>query len=164
MIKDRSRESCPSPLAQANSSLREALSLSRRGADILEEFFPSWEVHAQIAPGSPAAEVVKKAELWKADLVAVGSHGLAALGRLFLGSVSQKIVTDAHCSVRVARKRQTISHLPPRILIGIDGSPYAEAAARAVATRHWHSSVEGPSARANGLEAGLTTRSGITGV
>ena len=39
------------------------------------------------------------------DLIVVGSHGRSALGRFMLGSVSQKVVTEAHCSVRVARGR-----------------------------------------------------------
>ena len=51
-----------------------------------------------------------------------------------LGSVSQKVVTEAHCSVRVARSHETDAEAPARLLIGVDGSPDAEAAITAVAT------------------------------
>ena len=37
------------------------------------------------------------------DLVLVGSHGRSRLGRLILGSVSQKVLSHVHCSVRIGR-------------------------------------------------------------
>jgi nucleotide-binding universal stress UspA family protein len=59
------------------------------------------------------------------------------MGRLLLGSVSQKILAEAHCSVRVGRSRSQTAEPPLRLLIGVDGSPDAEAAVRAVAGREW---------------------------
>jgi nucleotide-binding universal stress UspA family protein len=67
----------------------------------------------------------------------VGSHGRSALSRFLLGSVSQKILTEAHCSVRVGRRPRQTDALSLRLLIGIDGSPEAEAAVQAVAARAW---------------------------
>jgi hypothetical protein len=56
----------------------------------------------------------------------VGSQGRNAVGRLVLGSVSLKVLSEAACSVRVARhsSAETIDeNSPQRIVIGIDGSP-----------------------------------------
>lgn len=60
-----------------------------------------------------------------------------ALGRLVLGSVSQRVLTEAHCSVRVARGRVEDPNEPVRIIIGADGSAGSEAAVKAVAARNW---------------------------
>jgi len=53
--------------------------------------------------GAPYAELVRRAELWGADFIAVGSHGKSGLARLVLGSVAERVVSHAHCSVLVAR-------------------------------------------------------------
>jgi nucleotide-binding universal stress UspA family protein len=61
---------------------------------------------------------------------------------LVLGSVSKKVVTDSHHSVRVARGQSNITTLPPRVMIGVDGSPEAEHAVRAVGMRVWPARTE----------------------
>jgi nucleotide-binding universal stress UspA family protein len=85
--------------------------------------------------------LIVKADEWDADLLVVGSHGHTMLGRFFLGSVSQSVVAHARCSARVARllphKQMAAPGSPVRIVIGVDGSPGAEAAVRAVASRQW---------------------------
>ena len=65
--------------------------------------YSGWEIKAETLFGSPARAILEKADEWKPELIVVGSHGRSSLGRLFLGSVSQKILTEARCSVRVAR-------------------------------------------------------------
>jgi hypothetical protein len=59
------------------------------------------------------------------------------LNRLLLGSVSQKVVTAAVCSVRIARGRAGHNTSSLRIAIGVDGSAEAAAAVHAVAQRAW---------------------------
>jgi nucleotide-binding universal stress UspA family protein len=81
--------------------------------------------------------VIKQADTWQPDVVIVGSRGRTALGRLLLGSVSQKILIEARCSVRVGRSHRQTGAPPIRLLIGVDGSPDAAAAVHAVATRQW---------------------------
>jgi nucleotide-binding universal stress UspA family protein len=67
----------------------------------------------------------------------VGSHGRTALGRMFFGSVSQKVINAANCSVRVARGRIVEPDVPARIIVGVDGSEEADAAVDEIASREW---------------------------
>ncbi len=115
----------------------EALALARRAGDYLQSAFPVWDVRAEAVAGSPARQVIEKAEQWEADLIVIGSHGQTALARLILGSVSQKVATNASCSVRVTRGSADLSNRPVRIIIGVDGSAQAELAVDAVAARSW---------------------------
>jgi nucleotide-binding universal stress UspA family protein len=57
----------------------------------------------QIRCGDPAEQLVATARETEADLIVVGSANRSALGRLFLGSVSGRILSHAPCSVLVAR-------------------------------------------------------------
>ncbi len=123
--------------ARASHEAEEARALSLRAEQRLRKNFPEWEVQSEATTGSPAWEIVLKADEWKPDLSVVGSQGRSALGRFVLGSVSQKVLTEAHCSVRVARGRVEVEESPSRIIIGVDGSPGAEAAVQAVASRRW---------------------------
>jgi nucleotide-binding universal stress UspA family protein len=79
------------------------------------------EVRAEACADSPAWAVVKKADTGQPDLIVVGLHGRSALGRFVLGSVSQKILTEARCSVRVGRSHRQTNAAPVRLLIGVDG-------------------------------------------
>jgi nucleotide-binding universal stress UspA family protein len=116
---------------------QEYLSLAMRAAVRLNEIQPGWEVKTEVAVGSPGRVIVENADQWKPDLIVIGSHGHSALGRFFLGSVSQKVLHDAHCSVRVARGRIEENETPARLIIGVDGSSGSEAAVNAVAARAW---------------------------
>jgi nucleotide-binding universal stress UspA family protein len=53
--------------------------------------------------GNPADVMVQEAEASGADLIVVGTRGLHATKRLFLGSVSTKVVHHAPCDVLVVR-------------------------------------------------------------
>lgn len=57
-----------------------------------------------VAYGSPAAEVLRVAR--PADVIVCGTHGRGLLGRLVLGSVSQKLLREAPCPVLVVRPRK----------------------------------------------------------
>ena len=119
--------------AKARESWRskEAKELAAKAGDRVRSYFPGWKVQTVGLAGRPATELINKADEWKADLVVVGSQGRSALGRFILGSVSKKVVTDSHHSVRVTRGAvKENGSLPPRIMIGVDGSPEAEHAVR----------------------------------
>ena len=55
--------------------------------------------------GDPGDMIVSAAEAERADMLVVGSHGRGAVGRLFLGSVSEHVVRNAPCPVLVVRPR-----------------------------------------------------------
>ena len=54
---------------------------------------------------APAKTILLVAKEWDADLIVVGSHGRSGFDRWALGSVSESVAMNAHCSVEVV-------HLP----------------------------------------------------
>jgi nucleotide-binding universal stress UspA family protein len=124
------------------AAAKDALVLAERARDRVQARFPGWRVSADSSCGSAAWELVAKADQWKPDLIVVGSHGRTALGRFVLGSVSQRVLTEALCSVRIARGRVDEPNSPVRIIVGTDGSPASEEALRAVAARNWPAKSE----------------------
>ena len=128
--------------AERSPAFAEAKGLALLAADRLRRNFPGWRVEAEALSGSPAWAVVTEADRWRPDLVLVGSHGRTALGRFVLGSVSQKVLTEARCSVRVGRGRIEVEGGRPRLVVGVDGSEGAAAAVGAVAARPWPAGTE----------------------
>lgn len=61
--------------------------------------------------GDPGESIVEVAEAEAADLIVVGTHERGAVGRLFLGSVSDYVVRHARCPVMVVR--------PTRVTAGL---------------------------------------------
>ena len=120
-----------------------ARSLAHEAAARVKSVFPDWQVVAHGCFGSPSTEVLSRAENWKPDLIVVGSHGRSLIGRLVLGSVSNRILSEAHCSVRVARGKPDRGQTPIRTLVCIDGSAGSNAAVAAVtAGRQWPAGTE----------------------
>ena len=123
---------------QASKALEEARVLAAAAARRMRFFLPGWDVRAEPLAGTPAWELLRKAEDWGADLAVVGSQGRSALGRLLLGSVSKKVAEESSRSVRIARLAAVKGEgETPRIMIGVDGSAEAERAVRAVGERVW---------------------------
>jgi nucleotide-binding universal stress UspA family protein len=52
---------------------------------------------------SPADEIVQVAKVQQADLIVIGSRGLAGKTRSFLGSTASQVVTYSPCSVLVVK-------------------------------------------------------------
>lgn len=63
------------------------------------------EVETEIAEGDPAEVIVGRAAELGVDVVAMGTHGLSPLGRIFLGSVARRVVQHAPCPVLTVRSR-----------------------------------------------------------
>jgi len=122
---------------RAAKVMEEAEQLAQRGSKRVQQIFSGWQVSHEARNGSPGFEVLNAASELQADLIVVGSHGRTALGRFVLGSVSQKVLTEASSSVHIGRANPGTGTSGQRILIGVDGSPGALAAVRAVAKRHW---------------------------
>ncbi|GAB5601718.1 universal stress protein [Thermus sp. FJN-A] len=58
---------------------------------------------ALLLEGEPARAILEAALGERADLIVMGTRGLGALGSLFLGSQSQKVVAEAPCPVLLVR-------------------------------------------------------------
>ena len=118
-------------------ALQEMQLVADRAAARFREVFPDWRIATEVQADAPAWAIVKKADQWHADLIVLCSHNPSLLHRLLLGSVSQSVLTHASGSVRIVRARRVEPTVASRILVGMDGSPGAEAAAAAVAARSW---------------------------
>lgn len=123
-------------------ALAEAETFAKHAETRLRNVLPSWKISSYATFGSPGWEILAKADEVKPDLIVVGSQGQSAMARLILGSISQKVLTEAHCSVRVARGKIEVDQSPVRIVVGFDSSIGAAEAVNAVATRSWPQETE----------------------
>lgn len=129
--------------ARAERELTEAEGMAKRASELIKKSFPEWQVRHEALADSPTWALIRKADEWNADLIVVGAHGHSVLGgRLILGSVSQRVLYEASCSVRVARGRRRNADSPLRLVIGVDNSKNSEAAVDAVYRREWPAGTE----------------------
>jgi nucleotide-binding universal stress UspA family protein len=63
------------------------------------------KVDGTVLHGLVAEAIVAEAKALKADLIVVGSHGKGGVQKFFLGSVSEKVLRLADCSVEVVKDR-----------------------------------------------------------
>jgi nucleotide-binding universal stress UspA family protein len=69
----------------------------------------------------PAPALIELAADVRADLVVAGTHGVGGLKRFLLGTVSQRLLEGAPCSVLLCRRSRPAGALT-KVLVGIDGS------------------------------------------
>jgi nucleotide-binding universal stress UspA family protein len=69
-----------------------------------QEMLPC-ESELEIVAGEPAEEILRLANIYKVDLIAIGCRGLTGLKRILEGSVSAEVVAEAPCSVLVVRAK-----------------------------------------------------------
>lgn len=145
-IRPEERSEFPTPLdiqkirAKAHARLLEMQELVGSVAQRLQTEFPLWRISSEVIPGFSHWSILDRAREFNSDLIVVGSHGRNLVGRVVLGSSSLKILSEANCSVRVARHspaRTDDDESPQRIVVGVDGSPDSLAAISAVAKRSW---------------------------
>jgi nucleotide-binding universal stress UspA family protein len=128
---------------RAEREVKEAESMAKRASEQIKKSFPEWHVRYEALADSPTWALIRTADEWHADLIVVGARGHSVLGgRLILGSVSQRVLYEASCSVRVARGRRRDAASPLRLVIGVDNSPYSNAAVDAVYRREWPAGTE----------------------
>jgi universal stress protein A len=64
-------------------------------------------VHYTTARGTPADEIVAQALAHRVDAIIMGSHGRTGLNRLLAGSVAERVVRTAPCSVLTVKPKKT---------------------------------------------------------
>ena len=128
---------------RARQKLDEVAGVAKRASERIASMFPSWRVDYAAEADSPAWALIRRADEWKPDLVVMGARGHSVLGgRLILGSISQRVLYEARCSVRIARGVNKTGDKPVRILIGVDSSSDSRAAVGAVCNRSWPKGTE----------------------
>ena len=127
--------------AVVDATLARARDLAADGAKAVRALFPAWKVSSEATAGSPAWELIRRADEWTPDLLVIGATGRSNLERAVFGTVANLAATNARCTVRVARPRPGASG-PARVIVAIDGSPGARAAVDAAASRQWPTGSE----------------------
>lgn len=57
----------------------------------------------ELVNGDTAEEIIRLANIYKADLIVIGTRGLTGMKRIIQGSVSSQVLEDAQCSVLVVK-------------------------------------------------------------
>lgn len=94
----------------------EAVATDLRSSDL--------EVDSAVRIGAPSSVMLEASEV--ADLVVIGSRGHGGFRGLLLGSVGAQVAAHAGCPVAVIREPADLG--ATTVVVGIDGSPAAEAA------------------------------------
>jgi glycine betaine transporter len=79
------------------------------------EFAPQFVVR----PGNPAAEIVRYAQEYGADLIVMGTHGRGLVGHVVMGSVAEKVVRTAFCPVLTVRNAESGIAVPAEIRVSM---------------------------------------------
>jgi nucleotide-binding universal stress UspA family protein len=112
-----SPDSSTAPNAQA-----EAETARRYWRDQLEQIRPvdpRISVRHVFLEGDPAAEIVRYSREAGIDLIVIGTHGRTGMERILMGSVAEKVLRDAHCSVFVVKLPRGIPNAEaPQVAVG----------------------------------------------
>jgi nucleotide-binding universal stress UspA family protein len=93
------------------------------------EFGLNGNLEAMVCEGEAHEAVVNVAEARKADLIALGTHGRKGLKKLFLGSVTSRVILSSPCDVLVVKKPCVKCTGDYRsILLSYDGSEFSKRA------------------------------------
>jgi nucleotide-binding universal stress UspA family protein len=81
---------------------------------------PRIAVHHILLEGNPAQEIVRYSRDANMDLIVMGTHGRSGLERLLVGSVAERVMKDAACSVLVVKLPRGVpaTELPEIALAG----------------------------------------------
>ena len=123
-------------LQLANRRLKEeAEELVARESGRLRE--DGWDGDALVRNGNPVDEILNVAEEIDADLIVLGSHGTGMAKRFLLGSVSDRVLEYAACSVLIVKQRpgaaepaeiEPGTNAPYRIMLAYDNTDVSQEA------------------------------------
>lgn len=126
-----------SQTTEGDEAVERALKVAVAGSEQVRSAFPSWNVRAESGPGWPPTHLIETAKGWKANLLIIGARRQRLLERLVHRGVSQELVAEAMCSVRIGRQHAARKEGAITIVVGIDGSSNSQSAVREVARRKW---------------------------
>ena len=95
-----------------------------------------WSGSSELRRGNPAEQIIEAAEELQPDLIVMGSHGITGVKHFLLGSVSDRVLEHASCSVLIVKPSPKMASsaaaadpsLPWRMLIAYDDSEPAKKA------------------------------------
>jgi nucleotide-binding universal stress UspA family protein len=92
------------PQVHARDALDESQIIVRMTESVREQVarITSKDAEIFVEEGTHYAEILKRAETWKADVIVIGAHGHSGVASV-LGSVAERVVRHALCRVLVAR-------------------------------------------------------------
>jgi nucleotide-binding universal stress UspA family protein len=123
---------------RAQQKLDDAEALAKWASEQIKSRFPTWHVRYEAQADSPAWAIIRTADQWKPDLIVMGAQGHTVFGgRFILGSISQRVLYEARCSVRIGRNSRKTGTDAVRLLIAVDNSSDSQAAIDAVRSRAW---------------------------
>ncbi len=105
-----------------------------RAAEYLEDVAARWlngrgPGHVVVSAGDPAEEILRIAREEAVDVIAIGSHGRGALGRLRVGSGADRLTRSSDIPVLVVRPMDSQPELDKgrirRFVVALDGSERA---------------------------------------
>jgi len=129
--------------SSAEQDVPKALRMANEAADRLHFHFGEGDVTFRASFGSPAAEILSVSEQFHPDLIVLAEREQSLSERnIFLGTTTQKVLTEAACSVRISRARDRSESSVPRLILGFDGSAGSHAAVENVAGRSWPTDTE----------------------
>ena len=125
------------PAGASPEDLDKAERQSEHAVQTIRALMPRIQTDRRIVGGDPADVILRIAETHDADLIIIGAHSKSALERIFFGSVSTKVATEASCSVRICRAHREPGFQHLRLTLAIDGSEGAEIAIAKTMSRPW---------------------------
>jgi nucleotide-binding universal stress UspA family protein len=73
-------------------------------------------VHHVLLEGDPAGEIARYAADAGVDVIVIGTHGRTGVDRLVMGSVAEKVMREAPCSVLVVKLPKGAGAGQPRVV------------------------------------------------
>ena len=89
--------------AARGEAMRRAQDAVARAREILGSAGLTVSESISVLAETPRSIILKEAADWDADLIVLGSHGRRGMDRFLVGSVSEGVAKQAHCSVDVIR-------------------------------------------------------------
>jgi len=97
--------------------------------EVRKERLPDIDVDTEaIAAQNTSHGICDYADKQNADLIVVGTHGRTGVAHLMMGSVAERVIRHAPCSVLAVRPTIETAAFPRHLLVATDFSDYSEAA------------------------------------